>query len=517
MPRIVGAAVLFVALIAPVAAQPPVPYLLPPQTAGPTPGHQSHSPRAGKILVEDRAIDQIEDWLGAIVDHTPGDEDGAETMVSSWSGSDLRTLWINASVLLRLVADLRGNRLVNAAKWYVGASLTSFDVSAPGQPTREVAYSPDQLKRLKLFACAVAARWPCLDLLRPDDLRSFITITPNDVRAFVTHDPKLDRVVSVVAEAKKHGDSNVLLRRGAMLHADVAMHTGPRSTSEDSDADPVPQQLRIHLRDGRETMRGQVEIHWVIGRLLLDAVTPGEASKPAPGADAMVRRWYEATATWMVQQAEFDIVHLEHARHLFPHDAVLLFLSGTQSETFASPFVQDAVAELIAPPKYRFSIDRAPEELRRAERFLRDAAKADPAMADARLHLGHVLVEERQYRDAATTLRGGTGWSDDETQQYYRWLFLGRAEEGLHHDRAARDAYERAGALTPPAQSPSLSLAELAFRRGDLRGALDATTRLFALPKADADRVDPWWQYYSSPGRDAQERLDELRTHLQHN
>ena len=515
MPRIVGAAVLLLVLSAPVAAQPPGPYLLPPQTVGSNAGHTSRG--LPRILIEDRAIDQFEDWLGAIADHTPGADDEAETLVASWPGSDLRTLWVNASVLLRLMGELRTNRLVQAAKWYVGASLTSFTVSAPGQPTREVAYSPDQLRRLKLFACVAAGRWPCLDLLNPNDLRSFVTFNQNDVRAFVAQDPKLDRVVTLVAEAKKHGDSNVVLRRGAMLHADVAMQNGPRPVSADSDSDPAPQQLRIHLLDGRETMRGQVEIHWVIGRLLLDAVMPEGASKPAPGGDAMVRRWYQATATWMVQQAEFDIVHLEHARRLFPGDALLLFLSGTQSETFASPFVQDALAELVAPQKYRFSVDSASVELRRAEGFLRDAVKADPAMADARLHLGHVLLEERHYRDAATALQGGTGWSADESQQYYRWLFLGSAEEGLRHDRAARDAYERAGALTPPAQSPPLALAELAFRRGDRRAAIDATMRLAALPAADEERVDPWWQYYASPGRDAQVRLDDLRRQVQPN
>ena len=77
--------------------------------------------------------------------------------------------------------------------------------------------------------------------------------------------------------------------------------------------------------------------------------------------------------------------------------------------------------------------------------------------------------------------------------------------------RAAREAYVRAAAFYPRAQSPRLALSALATRMGDRKEALAAIEPLFRLPEAAAERDDPWWIYLDSAGRNADALLAEMR------
>src|SRR5215831_16453621 len=69
------------------------------------------------------------------------------------------------------------------------------------------------------------------------------------------------------------GDDNFFLHRGAMLHADIAMGDPPPLAPSTKTGSPAPQQMHMQLFDGRETEQGEVAIHWILARLLLDAVT----------------------------------------------------------------------------------------------------------------------------------------------------------------------------------------------------------------------------------------------------
>jgi len=82
------------------------------------------------------------------------------------------------------------------------------------------------------------------------------------------------------------------------------------------------------------------------------------------------------------------------------------------------------------------------------------------------------------------------------------------------HD-AARDAYERAAALYPMAQSPLLALSELARRQGNRPAALRALQRVFDLPSTEPERSDPWWRYHVEQARNVDELLEELRRPFQ--
>jgi hypothetical protein len=80
----------------------------------------------------------------------------------------------------------------------------------------------------------------------------------------------------------------------------------------------------------------QVAVPWDLARVLLDDVKPRGSDHPAPGRDDMVRDWYRATAAWMQNREDYQTLHLDRAREIFPTDPVILFLSGTQAETYAA-------------------------------------------------------------------------------------------------------------------------------------------------------------------------------------
>src|SRR5262249_19613969 len=93
---------------------------------------------------------------------------------------------------------------------------------------------------------------------------------------------------------------------------------------------------------------------------------------------------------------------------------------------------------------------------------------------------------------------------------YYGELFLGAAEERLAHDDAAREAYSEAATLYPRAQSPHIALSALARRHGDRATALREMQIVFELQHAEDGPDDPWWAYYKSHARNADDLLEAL-------
>jgi hypothetical protein len=94
---------------------------------------------------------------------------------------------------------------------------------------------------------------------------------------------------------------------------------------------------------------------------------------------------------------------------------------------------------------------------------------------------------------------------------YYASLYLGREFEALSRRSEARSQYERAASLYPTAPVPLLSLSHLAHGSGDSAGALLAVQRMFALPREDSVKDDPWLVYDIAHVRDAGAFIDELR------
>ena len=450
-------------------------------------GQDAPSPRRLRQFAEpvaDARLDRLERWLKAVARHTPGAADPQANEVGGWSQPDLQSLWIDVDVLVKSMRN---------------PGILRFSITPPGQRTpQDILYTKPQLQRLKTLACAAIG----------------LAVDPRCVerKAATGLDADLLRLASLAYAARTGGDGdNFVLRRGALLHGDVAMlvmrtAVEPVSTSRSLG----PQRFRMQLSDGYQTDFGQQAVHWEIARTLLDHVKPG-STDAAPGPDDMIRQWYRATGAWMQAVEEHDTVHLNRARAMFPADPDILFLSGTQREAYAAPRIQIGMRSAVLADGVKFDIASARLELRQAERFFRRALEAKPDHVEARLRLGRVLGLLGQHADAARELRQVVGSVDEDVLRYYGELFLGAEEEALSQFDPAFAAYQRAAALYPAAQSPWLALSSLGRRRGDRAEAQRALQHLFDLPSSAGGADDPWWTYYVAQARDVDALLDSLR------
>jgi len=436
-------------------------------------------------------IQRLKQWMSAVDRHEPGATDDPAIAVGGWSNAELRGVWIDVYVLTELMRNIRLTRFLIRSDSKSGAT--------------EIRYTSWQIRQIRVFACAASgmlARSDCAQLYK----------------AAMGGDDELVRLSEhAAAERSERGDDNYLVRRGALLHADVAMLV-PRAVVEPFANRPVgaaaigPQTWRMDISDGRELNVGPSALHWDIARLALDQVRPAASDRPAPGRDPMVRAWYRATAAWMQNREDHDTLHLDHARTIFPDDPDILFLSGCQRESYAAPAIQAATRAVTLPAGLTAGVRSDREELRLAEDFFKRALAKQPDIGETHLRLGRVLGLEGRHAEAAGEIRQAMMILADSQLRYYGELFLGAEEEALGRFDAARDAFDRAAALFPSAQSPLVALSELAKRRGDRAGALAAIQRLFALPPAGREgRDDPWWSYHTAQARNADELVDAVR------
>ena len=435
--------------------------------------------------VADARIDRIELWVKAVASHRPGGMDEAANAIAAWPNGDLQALWIEITNLVALMRK---------------PALNHFVFKPPGgRVSVLVSYKGVQLARLRALACASAG------ILLDDH-------TCVNVSAADSIDNDLKALAARAAESRRSGDPNYLVKRGALMHSDVAMAGPLPTTAIDQRPSLAPQSFLMRMSDGQPQDLGQAAIHWEIARMLLDDVRPSGADKPSPASDEMVRLWYRATAAWMQKGEHLNRGHLDRGRTFFPKDADILFLLGCLHETFADAQVQGVVRSAVLPTGVVMDMLDERTELKAAEELLKAAVDVRPEFAEARLRLGRVLALRGRYPDAISELRLAlqTLPADPPELRYYGELFLGGAEEGASHFNESRAAYERASALFPLAQSPFMGLSELARRRGDRVSSLAAMQKVFALPPVEGDRVDPWWTYHVIQARDADTLLAAL-------
>lgn len=444
-------------------------------------------PPQREIIVSTDRVDRLERWLKAVDQHEPGEIDDATSEIGRFSETALRDLWVDAQSLVGLMRDRK---------------TSVFQATSGPPPVRtRIIYKPADLRRMTVLACAAAG------LL--DDRDCFA------IDAKGALDERAARLAAHAATSREAGDEdNDILRRAALLHADVAM-LAPSAAAEPKSTQTTvgtigPQSVRVTTSDGIDRNVQLVGVNWDIGRKLLDAVRTPRERMPHPERDRMVHDWYRATSAWMIWNENHDTKHFDRAREIFPNDQDILFLSGCQHEAYARPLIQSAVQTAVLPTGFSIDVDSARRELRRAESFFRGALSQDPAHAEARLRLGRALGLLDRHADAASGLRAASESLADAEQRYYSDLFLGAEEEALGRFEAARAAYERARQEYPRAQSPYLALSELARRTGDRAGALRAAEEMFDLSK-DPARNDPWWSYFVVGARNAEDWLDELR------
>jgi hypothetical protein len=462
------------------------------------PAAQSPAPTASTFAppTADR-IQRVELWLKAVLHHQPGSADDAATEVASWSDNALETL---TQDLEFLVLQMR----------HPDGVLT---VPRPGRRPGP-RYFRDQALARRFVELACAAGGIALVHAAAGDALTRANAECVKRKVIDHLDEDLQALDLAAAEARGVGADNYVLKRGALLHSDIAILSEGRT----SPLTRPPQPYRdghgvlVDMSDGQATGYRGRPAHWEIARVLLDRVRhTRNDEKPAPGRDEMVRDWYYATAAWMLYHKRYYQGHLDHGVALFPNDASILFLAAAEHETYAGPYVQSVMRTATLPPGATILVGSEKEELHKSEVLFKRALAANASLVDAHLRLGHVLALLGRPHEAEPELREAIMSATSDLTRYYGELFLARVKESLGDLDPAAPAYERASALFPNAQSPLVGLAALAHRRGDRRATLMAAEKFFALPRDDEKARDPWWIYYIAQDLNADALVDDVR------
>jgi tetratricopeptide (TPR) repeat protein len=300
-----------------------------------------------------------------------------------------------------------------------------------------------------------------------------------------------------------------------MLHADIEILVplGTRPTS--NPLRPGPGGSTLFMNDGQQLGLQDTVSHWNMGRRLLDGVRPvdskdGLKTRPNPGADDTVRRWYLVGCAYMSRMRRIDLSHFNRALELFPNDPDVLFFAAAVHENSAGVRTQAVMRSLKVPRDVTFVVQSEEAEMRRAEQLYKRALERNPQLVEARIRLGRVLGLRGRHEEAVGQLRQGLS-TTEPLLQFYANLFLGGEFEALGNGTEARRSYERAVALHPTAQSPLFGLSRVADQAGDRVAAREAIGRVLMLPPDDMERADPWWVYDAVHARAVDRLLEELR------
>jgi tetratricopeptide (TPR) repeat protein len=310
-----------------------------------------------------------------------------------------------------------------------------------------------------------------------------------------------------VKRAGSQFDINDILKRGALLHTDVALRAPPILTWA-ANGDYLPlQRTIVQVTDGQQAgLEARVD-HLDMARRLLELVTPDPRGdlRATPERDQSVRIWYRATMAALLDLGQLDITHTATALQLLPGESAVLLLAGAHHEALASRQYQSAVATRTLGGVAVVGSEQ--DELRRAEELFRRALSADPEYLEARLRVGQVIGRLGRHAEALVELRAASAVVDP-VLGYYAQMLIGREEDALRNVASARAAYERAVALIARAQAPRLALSEIEMRNGNRAAAqrwLDDALSIGSAPFAD-----PWASYSWSAGRSAAVLLASL-------
>jgi tetratricopeptide (TPR) repeat protein len=413
------------------------------------------APTPQPVVSNDVRIVRLQAWLAAVEQHEPGTADGPALVLRWWNRADLTNVYEDMYAIGVLIQN-------------PGAVVQfSEPASSPTQPARpRRGYTANQFAAVRQIARHIKAR----------------------------------------------GVSTDLLKRGALLHTDIALRLPAVPVPLAGALSATLQRTTLYLDDGRQQGLDQSVGHLELARRLLDLVRPNPErdDRPFPERDPMVRQWYRATTAVLIAKTNLDLNHFSRAVDLFRDDAEILFMAGALRDTLAGPRIQDGLRTARLPTGMSYNVGSDRDELRRAESFYRRSLAADDSNGETHLRLGRVLGLLGRPADAVTELRVGLASVRERLLRYYGELFLGRELDALGNRDQARGAYERASALYPLAQSPYIGLSELAMRAGDRRRAQSAMETVWRLSPEASGGGDPLWDYHLAAGRDGERLLSDV-------
>lgn len=336
---------------------------------------------------------------------------------------------------------------------------------------------------------------------------------------------RVQRLVTArdVPAAQELAELTGTMVRGLSLHTDIAL--AERDALMERPA--AGARAAVVLVDGRETRRIERSVHWAFARRIAAALAPLASEGPR------VLAWYRAIGAGLQEWGDYDVVavHLEAGRKLFANDSMLALYQGTLHQTHGDARLQDYVRRqrdiLLAqprPPLPERLVGRPPtSDLRRvpkasqaeldaAEREFRLALSIDPTLHEARIRLAHVLSTLGDDRGAADTVRPVLAAPLAPFLEFYAAMLLGRSEEHLGRHAEAGDAYARAAACFPGAQSAKIGRSRVRLAQG--RAAEALTSLVDDTAFGDPGEHDPWLSYLRAHEPDASALLTAWRSSL---
>lgn len=315
------------------------------------------------------------------------------------------------------------------------------------------------------------------------------------------------------------GNFDRFLKRAAIFHTDLALLTfvpevtpAPRTQQQRPrlgrgvPGDPVVDVTSI---DGRADSFMRANPHWAFAMDLLEAL-------PAtPSRDPMVAQWYATIAAYFARQDNTadSFRHFERARRIVPDDPAVLYAEACLQEKLGAPRIQDFARTTTLPNGLTLIGITSPQtHFRRAETMLRKALAAQPRFSEARLRLGHVLAEQRQYETALVELKAAIAELVDSAAIYYAHLFSGDAALALGRGAESRASYESALKLFPASQAARMGMGAAWRFDGNRQAALGALLVTLQHPPATRDNMDePWWDYYEGNREYVEDMIEVLR------
>ncbi len=313
----------------------------------------------------------------------------------------------------------------------------------------------------------------------------------------------LDSVLDALA--RRQPDEAIRVRtvsRALVLHMDIAL-LNRTLTGYTLPPDRTTSPL---YADGTEVGQMSGTFHWAFARRLIERLPRGDERA------GLARDFYRAAAAVLQlwgEQAELA-PHLAAAREVIPDDPVLLMYEGTIHQVNADARSQ-RYFDLIRERRNRVRIPNSPTpgpalaqplsaasapptataSLQLAERFLRRALAADPALHEARIRLAHVLHERKRDADALVEVGAALTEELPPSLDYYASLVAGRVYRALGNLDSAAVSFSRALATYPDSRAARTALSELALSRGDRAAARALLAPLAGRLPVTAE--EPWW------------------------
>jgi tetratricopeptide (TPR) repeat protein len=241
--------------------------------------------------------------------------------------------------------------------------------------------------------------------------------------------------------------------------------------------------------------RGQVAAaHLECAVLLLDIYRGSEA-------DQSLRRGATLAVAWLLQIiGGFELLrpYLKTALNDYPNDPEVLFARAVVEEASASPRLASVSNER-----------RSAKALREAESTYRSVLRSDPALTEARVRLGYVLLRLHRLEEARHELTAALAVAVTQRDTYLAALFLAATHEAEGSADQAVASYQRAHAVAPDCQVAAFGLSHALRLRGEYETA--AATARAAAREGPSSCDDPWWSYDYGQSWKLDATLDLLR------